>query len=156
MFNVVLVHPEIPPNTGNIIRLCANTGCTLHLIEPFGFPLDSSKMRRAGLDYHELANIQSYPSWNTFMDLMSPNLTRLHALTTKSNQTIANATFEKNDFLIFGSETKGLPNEIRSAIPQENHWRLPMLPNNRSLNLSNSVAVVIYDAWRQNNYEGGL
>ena len=156
MFHVVLVHPDIPPNTGNIIRLCANTGCTLHLIKPLGFPLDSARMRRAGLDYHEFANLNVHESWADFMETIKPSPHQLHALTTKSNQTIASAKFVKGDFLIFGSETKGLPDLVRQSIPKENHWRLPMMPNNRSLNLSNSAAIVVYEAWRQADFEGGI
>jgi tRNA (cytidine/uridine-2'-O-)-methyltransferase len=156
MFNIVLVHPEIPPNTGNIIRLCANTGCTLHLIEPLGFPLESSRLKRAGLDYHEFANLQVYPNWQEFIALEKPNTDQLHALTTKSKKTTAKASFKKSDYLIFGSETSGLPQSIRQEIPSEHHWRLPMMPNSRSLNLSNSVAIVVYEAWRQNEFLGGF
>lgn len=156
MFHVVLVHPDIPPNTGNIIRLCANTGCTLHLIKPLGFPLDSARMKRAGLDYHEFANLNVHESWNDFLETAKPSLDQLHALTTKSDQTIAHARFAKGDFLVFGSETKGLPDSVRQCIPKKNHWRLPMMPNNRSLNLSNSAAIVVYEAWRQSNFEGGI
>ena len=156
MFNIVLVHPEIPPNTGNIIRLCANTGCTLHLIEPLGFPLESSRLKRAGLDYHEFANLQVHRHWQEFLDLEKPHPDQLHALTTKSTRSVGDARFLPGDYLIFGSETKGLPQDIRQAIPNNNHWRLPMMPNSRSLNLSNSVAIVVYEAWRQNNFIGGL
>ncbi len=155
MFHIVLVHPEIPPNTGNIIRLCANTGCTLHLIEPLGFPLESTRLKRAGLDYHEFANLQVHRHWQEFIDLEKPNPDQLHALTTKSTHSFGEAKFHPNDYLIFGSETKGLPQEIRQAIPSNNHWRLPMMPNSRSLNLSNTVAIVAYEAWGQNNFTGG-
>lgn len=155
MFNIVLVHPEIPPNTGNIIRLSANTGCTLHLIEPLGFPLESARLKRAGLDYHEFANIQVHRHWQEFIDCAGPQSLQLHALTTKSSHSIAQACFMPGDFVIFGSETRGLPTDIRQAIPQEQHWRLPMKANSRSLNLANSVAVVVYEAWRQNNFSGG-
>ena len=156
MFHVVLVHPDIPPNTGNIIRLCANTGCSLHLIEPLGFPLDSARMKRAGHDYHEFANLNVHSSWSAFMADMKPGLHQLHAFTTKTTQTTQTAKFALGDYLIFGSETKGLPEDIRQAIPQEQHWRLPMRPNNRSLNLSNSVAIIVYEAWRQHDFVGGL
>jgi len=156
MFHIVLVHPEIPPNTGNIIRLCANTGCTLHLIEPLGFPLESTRLKRAGLDYHEFANLQVHRHWQEFLDLEKPTPSQLHALTTKSTHSLGEARFHPNEYLIFGSETKGLPQEIRQAIPSNNHWRLPMMPNSRSLNLSNTVAIVVYEAWRQNNFAGGL
>jgi tRNA (cytidine/uridine-2'-O-)-methyltransferase len=155
MFHIVLVHPEIPPNTGNIIRLCANTGCTLHLIEPLGFPLESTRLKRAGLDYHEFANLQVHRHWQEFLDLEKPSPNHLHALTTKSTHSFGAAKFLPNNYLIFGSETKGLPQEIRQAIPSNNHWRLPMMPNSRSLNLSNTVAIVVYEAWRQNNFTGG-
>jgi tRNA (cytidine/uridine-2'-O-)-methyltransferase len=156
MFNIVLVHPEIPPNTGNIIRLCANTGCTLHLIEPLGFPLDSSRLKRAGLDYHEFANLQVYKNWRVFLDLEKPQPEQLHALTTKSSNLSSNAIFKTADYLIFGSETSGLPNDIRQGIPKTQHWRLPMMPNSRSLNLSNAVAIIVYEAWRQNQFAGGI
>jgi tRNA (cytidine/uridine-2'-O-)-methyltransferase len=156
MFHIVLVHPEIPPNTGNVIRLCANTGCTLHLIEPLGFQLESTQLKRAGLDYHEFANIQVHRNWEEFLDLEKPTPDQLHALTTKSTHSFGEAKFHPNEYLIFGSETKGLPQEIRQAIPSKNHWRLPMMPNSRSLNLSNTVAIVVYEAWRQNNFIGGL
>jgi tRNA (cytidine/uridine-2'-O-)-methyltransferase len=156
MFNIVLVHPEIPPNTGNIIRLCANTGCSLHLIEPLGFPLESSKLKRAGLDYHEFASIKVYKDWAEFLSTNQPNNKQLHALTTKSSQSIAGAQFEAGDYLIFGSETSGLPELVRNDIPMENRWRLPMMPNSRSLNLSNSVAVVVYEAWRQHHFLNGV
>jgi tRNA (cytidine/uridine-2'-O-)-methyltransferase len=156
MFHIVLVHPEIPPNTGNIIRLCANTGCTLHLIEPLGFPLESTRLKRAGLDYHEFANLQVHRHWQEFIQLANPQSSQLHALTTKSSHSIGKASFLENDYLIFGSETSGLPQEVRQAIPNNHHWRLPMMPNSRSLNLSNSVAVVVYEAWRQNDFKGGI
>lgn len=156
MFQVVLVHPDIPPNTGNIIRLCANTGCTLHLIEPLGFPLDSSRMKRAGLDYHEFADLKVHESWEAFIKNVAPHPDQLHAFTTKTTQTTHQAKFNKGDYLIFGSETKGLPQEVRDAIPSKNHWRLPMMPNNRSLNLSNSVAIIVYEAWRQHDFAGGI
>lgn len=156
MFHVVLVHPDIPPNTGNIIRLCANTGCTLHLIEPLGFPLDSTRMKRAGLDYHEFADLKVHASWEAFMNEVAPLPNQLHAFTTKTTQTTQEAVFNKGDYLVFGSETKGLPQEIRDAIPSNQHWRLAMMPNNRSLNLSNSVAIIVYEAWRQHDFAGGI
>ena len=155
MFHIVLVHPEIPPNTGNIIRLCANTGCTLHLIEPLGFPLESSRLKRAGLDYHEFANLQVYKNWAEFMELNMPQPHQLHALTTKTNSSFKKAQFASGDFLVFGSETSGLPQDIRQAIPEKHHWRLPMMPQSRSLNLSNTVAVVAYEAWRQQGFKDG-
>ena len=155
MFHIVLVHPEIPPNTGNIIRLCANTGCTLHLIEPLGFPLESTRLKRAGLDYHEFANLQVHRHWQEFLDIEKPKPDQLHAPTTKSCHSFGVAKFRPNDYLIFGSETKGLPQEVRQAIPSNHHWRLAMMPNSRSLNLSNTVAIVVYEAWRQNGFAGG-
>jgi tRNA (cytidine/uridine-2'-O-)-methyltransferase len=153
LFNVVLVHPEIPPNTGNVIRLCANTGVRLHLIEPLGFPIDHAKMRRAGLDYHELTVFKLHPSWRAFIDTESPK--RLWALSTKGKRHSFDVNFEKGDYFVFGSETAGLPVDIRESIPSEQLLRLPMRPDNRSLNLSNSVAIIVYEAWRQNGFEGG-
>jgi len=156
MFNIVLVHPEIPANTGNIIRLSANTGCTLHLIEPLGFLLESSKLKRAGLDYHEFANLQVHKSWLDFINTVQPQPEQMHALTTKSSLSISKANFKVGDFLIFGNETSGLPEEVRGQISLTNRWRLPMMPDSRSLNLSNSVAVVTYEAWRQNGFQNGV
>ena len=148
MLNIVLVEPEIPPNTGNIIRLCANTGPPLHLIEPLGFPIDHSKMRRAGLDYHELALLKTHASWDAFCATQTPNPDRCFAITTKGKQRPDQVRFQENDWLIFGSETKGLGDLLeRFPIPQR--LRIPMRPGNRSLNLSNAVAVVVYEAWRQ-------
>jgi tRNA (cytidine/uridine-2'-O-)-methyltransferase len=156
MFNVVLFEPEIPPNTGNIIRLCANTGARLHLIEPLGFPLEHAKLKRAGLDYHEFANIRVYQSWLHFFEQTKPKLSRVFALTTKGQTTFLKSKFVANDYFVFGSETKGISTEVRATIPKDNHLRLPMLPNSRSLNLANSVAIVVYEAWRQNQFTGGL
>jgi tRNA (cytidine/uridine-2'-O-)-methyltransferase len=155
MFNVVLFEPEIPPNTGNIIRLCANTGATLHLIEPLGFPLEDAKLRRAGLDYHEFANLLVYKNWADFLDKTKPDPKHLFALTTKGKASFARARFTKNDYFVFGSETKGISDEVRNAIPEQNRVRLPMRENSRSLNLSNSVAILVYEAWRQNDFAGG-
>ena len=155
MFNVVLFEPEIPPNTGNIIRLCANTGATLHLIEPLGFPLEDAKLRRAGLDYHEFANLLVYKSWSDFLDKTKPDPKHLFALTTKGKASFAEARFTENDYFVFGSETKGTSDEVRNAIPEQNRVRLPMRENSRSLNLSNSVAILVYEAWRQNGFAGG-
>lgn len=156
MFNVVLFEPEIPPNTGNIIRLCANTGVRLHLIEPLGFPLEHAKLRRAGLDYHEFANIMVYQSWTDFLEKSKANLSRVFALTTKGRSSLLTSKFLKDDYFVFGSETKGVSAEVRAAIPKDNHLRLPMLPASRSLNLANSVAIVVYEAWRQHQFTGGL
>jgi tRNA (cytidine/uridine-2'-O-)-methyltransferase len=152
MLHVVLVHPEIPPNTGNIIRLCANTGVMLHLIEPLGFPIDHAKMRRAGLDYHEFTSLNLYADWQDFLSKMQPK--RLWALTTKGTTNPFNVSFADGDYLVFGSETAGLPPEIRESFPKEHWLRLPMRPDNRSLNLSNSVAIVVYEAWRQLGFDG--
>lgn len=155
MFHVVLVHPEIPPNTGNVIRLCANTGAQLHLIEPLGFPLDDAKMRRAGLDYHEYANMQVHKDWDAFLAATSPDPARMFAMTTHGSTPFARLAFRPGDVFVFGSETSGLRPEFRESFPTSQRIRLPMRPGNRSLNLSNTVAVVVYEAWRQNGYDGG-
>ena len=152
MFHVVLVEPEIPPNTGNIIRLCANTGAQLHLIEPLGFPLDDAKMRRAGLDYHEFATLHVYQDWNQFLSLKQPDKNRIFALTTQGSTCFADTVFKPGDCFVFGSETKGLAASIRESFPPTQRLYLPMRPKNRSLNLSNTVAVVVYEAWRQNHF----
>ncbi|MCM1512765.1 MAG: tRNA (uridine(34)/cytosine(34)/5-carboxymethylaminomethyluridine(34)-2'-O)-methyltransferase TrmL [Oxalobacter formigenes] len=154
MFHVVLVEPEIPPNTGNIIRLCANTGAKLHLIEPLGFPLDDAKMRRAGLDYHEFATIKVYRNWADFLGQNQPDPGRIFALTTCGTTCFADTAFKPGDFFVFGSETKGLAARLRESFPPAQRLYLPMRPNNRSLNLSNTVAIVVYEAWRQNNFKG--
>lgn len=156
MFHVVLVEPEIPPNTGNIIRLCANTGAQLHLIEPLGFPLEDARMRRAGLDYHEFASMEVYRNWADFTAKNGPDKSRIHVLTTHGLSPFAHATFRPGDFFVFGSETKGLSAELLDRFPDSQRIRLPMRPNNRSLNLSNSVAIVVYEAWRQNNFDGSI
>ncbi|GAC1335210.1 MAG: tRNA (uridine(34)/cytosine(34)/5-carboxymethylaminomethyluridine(34)-2'-O)-methyltransferase TrmL [Collimonas sp.] len=159
MFHVVLVEPEIPPNTGNIIRLCANTGAQLHLIEPLGFPLDDSKMRRAGLDYHDYATMQVHPNWDAFIASMraagNHDPSRMFAMTTHGSTPFANLQFQPGDVFVFGSETRGLDPALRESFPAAQRIRLPMRPDNRSLNLSNTVAVVVYEAWRQNGYSGG-
>lgn len=155
MFHIVLVHPEIPPNTGNIIRLCANTGCRLHLIEPLGFSLDDKHMKRAGLDYHEYATVRIHPSWNDFLNTQQPKPEKMFALTTKGSQPFAQVEFPDDAWFVFGSEGHGLPDEIRNSFPATQRIRLPMRPNNRSLNLSNSVAVTVFEAWRQHHYFGG-
>ena len=156
MFHVVLVEPEIPPNTGNIIRLCANTGAQLHLIEPLGFPLEDAKLRRAGLDYHEYASMQVHSNWDAFIASVAPDPARMFALTTHGSTPFAHHAFQPGDVFVFGSETKGLPTALRDSFPVEQRIRLPMRPNNRSLNLSNAVAVVVFEAWRQNDFDGGL
>lgn len=155
MFNIVLVQPEIPPNTGNIIRLCANTGAQLHLIKPLGFPLDDTRMKRAGLDYHEFADLKVYENWSDFLTLAQPDSTRMFALTTKGSHILSETSFQAGDWFVFGSETKGLPHEIRESFAISQRIRLPMMPNNRSLNLSNSAAIIVYEAWRQCGFEGG-
>jgi tRNA (cytidine/uridine-2'-O-)-methyltransferase len=149
MFHIVLVNPEIPPNTGNVIRLAANTGCDLHLIEPLGFSMDDKHMRRAGLDYHEYANVHKHSSWAAFLDQQQPNLNRLFALTTRGTRLVHDVSFEAGDWLVFGSETKGLPDNVRADFVPGNALKLPMRPGQRSLNLSNAVAVTAYEAWRQ-------
>ena len=153
MFNVVLVHPEIPPNTGNVIRLCANSGCALHLIEPLGFPLDHAKMRRAGLDYHEFASLRVHADWSGFLASEQP--TRRFALSTEGGYRPSDCRFKPGDWLVFGSEGGGLPAPVRADFTASQTLRLPMRPNNRSMNLSNAVAVVVYEAWRQNGFAGG-
>lgn len=155
MFHIVLVHPEIPPNTGNIIRLCANTGCRLHLIEPLGFPLDDKRMVRAGLDYHEFADLRVYVSWDDFIDRAQPEMSRMYALTTKGAHVLNKTEFQAGDWFVFGSETRGLPDAVRDTFPAPQRIRLPMMPNNRSLNLSNSAAIIVYEAWRQCGFAGG-
>lgn len=156
MFRIVLVAPEIPPNTGNIIRLSANTGCELHLVEPLGFSLDDKHMIRAGLDYHEYATVKVHKSFEAFLESEHPDRTRMFAMTTKGSHPFAQSRFLPGDWFVFGSEGHGLPDEIRNSFAPEQRIRLPMLPNNRSLNLSNSVAVTVYEAWRQNDYQGGI
>lgn len=155
MFHVVLVEPEIPPNTGNVIRLCANTGATLHLVEPLGFVLDDARMRRAGLDYHEFARMQVHPDWQAFLSAQKPDPARMFAMTTHGSQPFGEVRFQPGDVFVFGSETRGLAPELRNSFPAAQRIRLPMRPDNRSLNLSNTVAVVVYEAWRQHGYAGG-
>lgn len=154
MLNIVLVHPEIPPNTGNVIRLCANTGCALHLIEPLGFSMDDKQMRRAGLDYHEYANVKRHASWAEFLASEQPDPARLLAMTTRGTRWVHQVAFANGDWLVFGSETSGLPADIRTQLPPEQWLRLPMRSGQRSLNLSNAVAVTTYEAWRQLDFDG--
>lgn len=156
MFKIVLVAPEIPPNTGNIIRLSANTGCELHLVEPLGFTLEDKHMIRAGLDYHEYATVKVHKSFDAFLDIERPNRERMFAMTTKGSHPFAQSHFKPGDWFVFGSEGHGLPDDIRNSFPESQRIRLPMRPHNRSLNLSNTVAITVYEAWRQNNYEGGI
>jgi tRNA (cytidine/uridine-2'-O-)-methyltransferase len=155
MINVVLVEPEIPPNTGNIIRLCANTGAQLHLIEPLGFPLEDSRMKRAGLDYHEYAHMKVHPNWDAFLESEKPAQDRMFAITTKGQAKLSSCQFQENDYLVFGSETKGLDPQVRAYFLPERALRLPMRADSRSLNLSNAVAVMVYEAWRQMDFKGG-
>ena len=152
MFHIVLVEPEIPPNTGNIIRLAANTGCTLHLIEPLGFSMDDKHMRRAGLDYHEYAELKRHASWPAFLDTEQPAPERLFALTTRASRSVYDVQFAPGDWLVFGSETRGLSEAVRQSFAPAQGLRLPMLAGQRSLNLSNAVAVTVFEAWRQNGF----
>ena len=154
MFDIVLFEPEIPPNTGNIIRLCANTGARLHLIKPLGFSLEDKQLKRAGLDYHEYANLKIHENWADFKAVMQGR--RLFAITTKGSQNYAKVAFEENDVFIFGPETRGLPEEIRNEFAADKRLRLPMLADSRSLNLSNSAAVLLYEAWRQVDFKGSV
>ena len=150
MLHVVLFEPEIPPNTGNIIRLCANTGFQLHLIEPLGFKLEDKSLRRAGLDYHEWARVQVHKNYVEFLTKVKPKT--IYAMTTKGSDCFSKSRFEKDDTLLFGPESRGLPKEIRAQC--DARIRLPMASESRSLNLSNCVAITVYEAWRQLNYEG--
>ena len=147
MINIVLMEPEIPPNTGNIIRLAANTGFNIHLIEPLGFVLDDKRLRRAGLDYEEWCDMSVHSSWDDFLEQMQP--TRLFAIETTGKRHHADITYQKGDFLIFGSETRGLSPETLAHPAITDVLRIPMRPNSRSMNLSNAVAVVMYESWRQ-------
>ncbi|PSJ79874.1 tRNA (uridine(34)/cytosine(34)/5-carboxymethylaminomethyluridine(34)-2'-O)-methyltransferase TrmL [Neisseria iguanae] len=154
MFTIVLYQPEIPPNTGNIIRLCANTGAGLHLVKPLGFPLDSTKMKRAGLDYHEFAKLTVHENFEACLKALEGR--RIFALTTKGKARPDKASFRASDVFLFGPETRGLPAEILDMLPAGQKLRLPMLPGSRSMNLSNTVAVMLFEAWRQNDYQGGI
>lgn len=153
MFSVILYEPEIPPNTGNIIRLCANTGVDLHLIEPLGFELDEKRLRRAGLDYREFVTVQTHASLEECLAALGEP--RVFALSTKNSTRYDEAGFREGDALLFGPETRGLPRDVLDALPAEQRLRLPMQEGNRSLNLSNSAAVVVYEAWRQLGFPGG-
>jgi tRNA (cytidine/uridine-2'-O-)-methyltransferase len=153
MFQIVLFEPEIPPNTGNIIRLCANTGAALHLIKPLGFSLDDKQLKRAGLDYHEYSTLQVHENWEACKAALAGK--RLFAITTKGSTRHSDIQFMADDVFVFGPETRGLPEKIRAEFTAEHRLRLPMLPESRSLNLSNSAAVLLYEAWRQIGYEGG-
>ncbi|MCH9644886.1 MAG: tRNA (cytidine(34)-2'-O)-methyltransferase [Gammaproteobacteria bacterium] len=147
MLNIILFEPEIPPNTGNIIRLCANSGATLHLIEPLGFDLGEKQCRRAGLDYHEWSSVKVYKNYRACMDNMMPD--RVFACTTKAKQHYDAPDYQDNDAFIFGPETRGLPDEILQTYPNSQKIRIPMKPHSRSLNLSNATAIILYEAWRQ-------
>jgi tRNA (cytidine/uridine-2'-O-)-methyltransferase len=153
VFHVVLVAPEIPPNTGNVIRLCANTGAKLHLIEPLGFDLSAARLRRAGMDYAELASVSVHADWAACRVILGS--ARLFALTTKGTVAHASAVFQPGDAFIFGSESRGLPTAVLDEIDESRRLRLPLRPGNRSLNLSNAVAVLVYEAWRQQGFAGG-
>ena len=153
MFHVVLYQPEIPPNTGNIMRLCANTGSRLHLIEPLGFTLEDRELRRAGLDYREWVDVRTYNGLETFIQIVKPR--RMLAFSTRGLRLYTEVNYMDDDVLLFGPETRGLPQEILKIIPDEYRLRLPLRPDNRSLNLSNTVAIVVYEAWRQLGFQGG-
>jgi len=157
VFSVVLVHPEIPPNTGNVIRLCANTGVALHLVEPLGFPLDDAKMRRAGLDYHEFASIIVHRDWPACRGALAATApSRWFAATTKAARFAGELAYRPGDVFVFGRETAGLPVDVLLEFPETQRIRVPMQPGSRSLNLSNAVAVVVYEAWRQHGFAGAV
>lgn len=153
MFDIVLYEPEIPPNTGNIIRLCANTGAGLHLVKPLGFTLEDKQLKRAGLDYHEFATLKVHEDWQACRAALAGR--RMFALTTKGSTRHSALAFQPGDVFVFGPETRGLPENIREEFAPEHRLRLPMLPHSRSLNLANSAAVLLYEAWRQNGFAGG-
>lgn len=152
MLDIVLYQPEIPPNTGNIIRLCANTGFNLHLIEPLGFDLDDKRLRRAGLDYHEFSSVRTHKHWKDYLAEFKP--ARVFAISTKGRCCYSNVSYQPGDALVFGPETRGLGDAFRQALPKEHILRIPMQPGSRSLNLSNSVAILVYEAWRQMDFIG--
>ena len=153
MFHIVLFEPEIPPNTGNVMRLCANTGMQLHLIHPLGFELDDKKLRRAGMDYRDIATVNEHDNLEAFIHSVKP--TRLFACSTKGTQNYAEVTYQAGDALMFGPETRGLPRSVLDSQPAERCLRVPMQPDSRSLNLSNTVAIMLYEAWRQQGFVGG-
>ncbi len=154
MFHIVLVEPEIPPNTGNVIRLAANTGCTLHLVEPLGFSMEDKLLRRAGLDYHETAAVRRHASWAALLQAEAPDAARLFAFTTRGSRPFGDVRWQAGDWLVFGSETAGLAPALRDGFPPEQRVRLPMRAGQRSLNLSNAVAVAVFEAWRQQGWAG--
>ncbi|MCK5667845.1 MAG: tRNA (uridine(34)/cytosine(34)/5-carboxymethylaminomethyluridine(34)-2'-O)-methyltransferase TrmL [Gammaproteobacteria bacterium] len=151
MIHIVLYEPEIPPNTGNIIRLCANTGAQLHLIHPLGFELDNAKLLRAGLDYHEWADVQEYDSLDAFIDTVNPE--KVYAISTRGKTIYSDVEYPANVALLFGPETRGLPASLLNELPESDILRLPMLPDSRSLNLSNAAAIFVYEVWKQNNFQ---
>ena len=153
MFHVVLYQPEIPPNTGNIIRLCANTGSGLHLIHPLGFEFGDRRLRRAGLDYHEWVGVRQYPDWAEFIEQAS--VERLYACSTRGHTDYSKVRYKPGEMLLFGPETRGLPETLLTQFAPEQRLRIPMRPDNRSLNLSNAVAALVYEAWRQHDFAGG-
>ncbi|MBI3343359.1 MAG: tRNA (uridine(34)/cytosine(34)/5-carboxymethylaminomethyluridine(34)-2'-O)-methyltransferase TrmL [Gammaproteobacteria bacterium] len=152
MFHVVLYQPEIPPNTGNIIRLCANSGAQLHLIKPLGFSPTDSKLKRAGLDYHDWASVHQHENFDAFKETVRP--ARLFAISTRGTRNYAEVSYQPDDALLFGPETRGLPQTVLDTLPKDHILRIPLRPHNRSLNLSNAVAVVLYEAWRQQGFAG--
>ena len=154
MFDVVLLNPEIPPNTGNVIRLAANSGCTLHLVEPLGFSMDDKHMRRAGLDYHEYAEVRRHADWRAFLAGEKPKPDRMFALTTRGTRQVHDVQYAAGDWLVFGSETSGLGDELLASFAPSQRLRLPMRAGQRSLNLSNAVAVTVFEAWRQTGFGG--
>ena len=156
MFHIVLVAPEIPPNTGNVIRLAANTACTLHLVEPLGFSLDDKLLRRAGLDYHETAAVRRHASWPALLESEHPDPARCFAFTTRGSQPFDRMRWRPGDWLVFGNESAGLPQAVRDGFDAGQRVRLPMRAGQRSLNLSNAVAVAVFEAWRQNGYRGAV
>jgi tRNA (cytidine/uridine-2'-O-)-methyltransferase len=154
MFRIVLIEPEIPPNTGNVIRLAANTGCELHLVGPLGFSMDDKLLRRAGLDYHEYAHVVRHDSWSSWLRAAAPTLDRVFAFSAHADTPLQHQVFARGDWLVFGGESRGLPAPLSAALAASRRVRLPMRAGQRSLNLSNAVAVAVYEAWRQLKYEG--
>lgn len=154
MFHIVLFEPEIPPNTGNIIRLCSNTGCQLHLIEPLGFEMDDKRLRRAGLDYNEFANVQTYTGFQDYLQRAKPE--RLFALSTHGVKSVYETEFKAGDTFVFGPETRGLPKTLLADLGTDSVLRIPMMPENRSLNLSNTAAILVFEAWRQCEFVGSI
>jgi tRNA (cytidine/uridine-2'-O-)-methyltransferase len=156
MFHIVLVAPEIPPNTGNVIRLAANTGCTLHLVEPLGFAMADRLLQRAGLDYHEYVDVRRHASWSALLRSEAPDPAHCYAFSTRGTRHASGVAWQPGDWLVFGSETSGLPADVRDGFAPAQQVRLPMRAGQRSLNLSNAVAVAVFEAWRQNGYAGAV